>query len=115
MWTMAGVGPKLSDATILVPKLPVKPVSVLVGLGAGLTTTGWRGIGWPVCAGPGQRTLMTAVPGGWPLTKPLKSWLGRIGTGSGTGARAADAAAERVTLSAAVIKPVIRAARSGRR
>jgi hypothetical protein len=100
-----------SAAVILFPALPVNPVSkVEVGC-AVFTSIVWPPAGWPVLTGPGQITVITALPGGWLLMKPLKYSLGPIGTGSCCRA-AADAVAARDNPMAAAIKPDVRAAAS---
>jgi len=54
-------------AVIFFPALPVNPMSkVEVGC-AVFTSIFWLAAGWPVVPGPGQTTLITALPGGWLL------------------------------------------------
>src|SRR5579871_712907 len=102
-----------SAAVILFPALPVNPVSnVEVGCVVS-TSIVWPAAGWPVLTGPGQITVITTLPGGWLLMRPLKYSLGPIGTGSCCRA-AADAVAARDSPKAAAIKPDIRAAANRR-
>src|SRR5689334_15073486 len=102
-----------SAAVIFFPALPVNPVSK-VEVGCVVSTSiFWPAAGWPVLTGPGQITVITALPGGWLLMRPLKYSLGPIGTGSCCRA-AADAAAASDSPMAAAIKPDVRAAANRR-